>query len=455
MEKNQDKILLIGWDGSGGADTVVKGLKNGFEERGTQNKILYHNFGKRPYLQTPTGTQEFRDVNDFIESGLLPEYMTIHSHLITFTGDEIVKMRRQSSQAPLIYTAHSIAPHDILNSNAANKKIFEGLPPHVQARQLENMKSSQLPIVRESDKVTNMTRVGEEIYRRYFPEYAQKSILIPNGSDIYKMAERKDVAARAAELRQKFGNGTMVLYTGRLHKDKGVLDLADAFSRAKETKPELKLVYVGGSPDPSVPDVIKSRVKPEYRNDVFFEGWINDRSHLASEYMASDMVVLPSYYESFGLSALEGMMLGKPVIASDIDGMGDVFVKPWYAYGVQPGNVPQLQERLNYVASNPVEAQRNADRVKDAVVSRYSSDKIIDGVLGLYITTMVENMFRNPNTNITDIFGSYLKSIRYQPRNPDEMKEFGRLCLSLGEISEGQAYRDIGKMYMQEAGRGA
>jgi glycosyltransferase involved in cell wall biosynthesis len=105
---------------------------------------------------------------------------------------------------------------------------------------------------------------------------------------------------------------------------------------------------------------------------------------MAAYYGASDVVVLPSYHESFGLTALEGMMMGAPTIVSDVEGPRQLFVDPLLAYGVRPGSIEDITERVDFVLSNQGEARKNAEAVRRAVIDRYSIDRMVDNTMDLY-----------------------------------------------------------------------
>src|SRR5262249_19227040 len=119
---------------------------------------------------------------------------------------------------------------------------------------------------------------------------------------------------------------TVVLFVGRLSKEKGVIDLVHAWQNLARS--DAVLVLVG--PDmPSHP----WNVGPEARafvdsnglsDSVRFEGAAEDT---APFYRAADLFVQPSHFEAFGISAIEAMASGLTVVAARVGGLRD-FVKP-------------------------------------------------------------------------------------------------------------------------------
>lgn len=103
--------------------------------------------------------------------------------------------------------------------------------------------------------------------------------------------------------------GINMLFVGRFDPQKGLDLLLAALSEYKHDDLHLTVIgdnVIGG----------KSLVVPESTERVTFLGWI-PHEKLGSYYRACDVVVMPSRWEAFGLTAVEAMKYGKPVIASD------------------------------------------------------------------------------------------------------------------------------------------
>jgi D-inositol-3-phosphate glycosyltransferase len=118
----------------------------------------------------------------------------------------------------------------------------------------------------------------------------------------------------------------VVLFVGRLSTEKGVLDLLEAWRVLFGT--DALLVLVG--PDmPKHPwnagPAARAFVEEHELGDrVRFEGPTEDA---APFYRAADLFVQPSHFEAFGISAIEAMASGVPVVAARVGGLRD-FVKP-------------------------------------------------------------------------------------------------------------------------------
>ena len=83
-----------------------------------------------------------------------------------------------------------------------------------------------------------------------------------------------------------------------------------------------------------------------------FEGALA-RAALLSRYAACDLVVVPSRYESFGLTALEAMIFAKPCVASDAGGLGEVVTDSDTGLLTPPGDPAALTAALLRLVRDP------------------------------------------------------------------------------------------------------
>lgn len=109
--------------------------------------------------------------------------------------------------------------------------------------------------------------------------------------------------------------GKLVVYTGRLDRNKGLLDLVDAWAEYTSKHPASRLWLIGDGPDR---DVIFDRIEQRnLRGRIVLPGSFDDVDVILQ---AADLFVLPSYAEGLSLSVLEAMAQHLPVVASDIPG---------------------------------------------------------------------------------------------------------------------------------------
>jgi len=132
----------------------------------------------------------------------------------------------------------------------------------------------------------------------------------------------------AESLRTKFGDKVVILYVGRLIKQKGVRFLIHAFAKLRKEYNNVILIIVGeGEERRFLEELCK---KYNMRDSVIFTGAV-DRDIKTAYYMISDIVVRPSITsrvpEEWGLVINEAISLGKPVIVSNATGVAYDIVK--------------------------------------------------------------------------------------------------------------------------------
>ena len=181
--------------------------------------------------------------------------------------------------------------------------------------------------------------------------------------------------ADPARFRQKFGlaaDTPFILYVGRLAPSKNVPELLDYFLAYKKNQPSsLKLVLMGKGDItiPQHPDLVQTGFVTEQEK---FDG-------LA----ASSFVVVPSIYESLSMLALEGWLMGKPVL---VNGHCTVLKQQCRRSnaGLYYWNEAEFGLLVDYLLAHPVESQLLGRAGQRFVAENYSWDV----VLGKYETAL-------------------------------------------------------------------
>jgi len=150
---------------------------------------------------------------------------------------------------------------------------------------------------------------------------AARVAVIPCGVDT-DLFTRGDAAAARAAL--GLDAGPLLLYVGRIAPIKGLETLLDAVGCLRGAGTPAHLAVIGGETDEPADgheaDVRRRAAALGLGDAVSFVG-AQPQERLRDWYVATDVTVLPSYYESFGMVALEAMACGSPVVASRVGGL--------------------------------------------------------------------------------------------------------------------------------------
>ena len=171
------------------------------------------------------------------------------------------------------------------------------------------------------------------------------------------------------KLRKQFNinkNQWVFMYLGRLKKDKGIIDLIEAFLKIKKEKNTL-LFLVGDD---------EENLKKKYNSDsrILFLPH-NDKPEDIIQ--VCDTFCLPSYREGFGVSVIEASSLKKPIISSDIYGLKDTVVKEKTGLLFQAGDIEKLKTLLIYAINNKTKMKEMGSNGRDYVEENFSEEKIL------------------------------------------------------------------------------
>ncbi|MDH4206632.1 MAG: glycosyltransferase, partial [Desulfobacteraceae bacterium] len=172
------------------------------------------------------------------------------------------------------------------------------------------------------DQIVLPTQKEKEYLIQYYNAPVDKIRIVPCGVNLElfkpldKTSARRDLSFSTNDL--------IILYVGRYTPIKGLDRLFKAFRNLAHLS-HLRLVMVGGDGEHSpMLRQLQSKAKALHiENRVMFVGRV-DQETLPQYYSAADVLVVPSYYESFGLVALEALACGTPVVTTSVGAMEDI-----------------------------------------------------------------------------------------------------------------------------------
>jgi glycosyltransferase involved in cell wall biosynthesis len=176
----------------------------------------------------------------------------------------------------------------------------------------------------------------------------------------------------------------IVLYTGRIEYRKGTLVLLRSMTSVVEQTPDVQLV-IAGERHVSISERTLARVLDEdgIRPAVRLLGHVPWRQ-LPQWYRQASVFVMPSYYETFGISVLEAMAFGLPVVATSAGGLPEVVEDGVTGILVPPGDPRALSEAITELLRDSRLRRRLGEAGRERVQTEFAVESIVDRTLDLY-----------------------------------------------------------------------
>jgi N-acetyl-alpha-D-glucosaminyl L-malate synthase BshA len=194
--------------------------------------------------------------------------------------------------------------------------------------------------------------------------------VIPNFLDCEAYRRKPDPGLRA-RLCPPERYDSLVIHISNLRPVKRVGVALDVFRRIRR-RVRARFVVVGDGPDRA--DVERQVAEDALEDDVVFLGEQDDLVPLLS---ISDLFLLPSIQESFGLAALEAMACGVPVVASKVGGLPEIIEDGVTGFVCPPDEVDGMADRGVALLTDSHLHARVADHASRMVRTIYSTERVV------------------------------------------------------------------------------
>jgi glycosyltransferase involved in cell wall biosynthesis len=237
--------------------------------------------------------------------------------------------------------------------------------------------------MRRGDAFVAMSRVIEdEMHAAGVP--GERIRRIPHGVDL--VAFRPASSEEKSELRKRLGlpPGTLLTYTGRLLKGKGLDVLLSAFIELAPRFPAARLMLVGSGAGQTltVEDDLRARAEASGLGDrVIFTGRVDN---VADYLRASDVFVFPSLFEALGISLVEAAACGLPCVASDTGGIVDVVDHEGTGLLHTPGDAARLAADLERILTDGDLARRLGAAARERAEREFDLDVSLERYRALF-----------------------------------------------------------------------
>ena len=286
----------------------------------------------------------------------------LHSNNV---GEEAAPIAARVAAVPrIVGTLHVDPSYDLLGAHDA---------PRYRALQRRSLTALDLAIA-VSDSTASMWRH----HLGLTPTDAPKTVVIPNGIRLDRLARRRDMAAAKADLGLP-ATDLVIGSIGRLDYAKGYIDLIEALPAVVAAVPEVRFVHAGQGPLAETLRREAARLGVAERIT-----WLGFRPDVRDLLEAADVYVQPSWCEAQGLGVLEAAALSVPVVATAVGGLPETLHDGQAGWLAAPRDPAALAQRLIEALQSPELRRRHATALLDRVHRHYTQDHMVTTTMAQY-----------------------------------------------------------------------
>lgn len=345
---------------------------------------------------------EFMDemLNDFHEftreEGL--QYDLVHTHYYV-EGAFGMRLCREL-QVPQFHTFHSLGKVKL------NHEQLQGLASasdYVDRLQIESQ------LMETADVLVATSPHEAQDFSEWYGHNNRNTTIVPCGLDpgLFRCKGR----TRAREELKLPQNKRIALYVGRLDPRKGLETLMYAYRsllfEMKSEQEKVLLVVVGGNLDPAACDEELKQFRqmaatlqiPEWngsRGNILFSG-CHPQPIVSKFYSAADFTVVPSYYEPFGMVAIETQACGTPAIVSAVGGLRYAVEDECGGLHARPYSPADLAEKMLRMVKDEAFCRSMGRQGRQRVMQKFTWNAVTDELISEYESTLTKKHRRAAN----------------------------------------------------------
>lgn len=229
------------------------------------------------------------------------------------------------------------------------------------------------------------TLIREQITKKPLQKIHNGNI---NGIDLEYFSRTPEIQATAQELRGQIGGDFIFVFVGRIVRDKGMIELVDAFERLNQEHPSSRLLLVGSTEpelDP-LPDATSKKI--ESNHNIYQAGWQTDvRPWLA----ASDAFAFGSYREGFPNVVLQAGAMDLPSVVTDINGCNEIIIEGKNGYIVPKQDSEALYQGMKKLYEDRAKTKEISEVAREMIATRYKQEDIWQATLEMYQSLIIKN----------------------------------------------------------------
>ncbi len=296
---------------------------------------------------------------------------------------------------------HNISQHVpvIRNKNREARIVL-----HMHCEWLTQLKRADIARrIDQTDAVFGCSSYIIDKIRERFPEFSQKCCVVYNGVDVDKFSP--SVTGPDGKQGGDKESGRL-LFVGRVTPEKSIHRLIEAVEIVAESRPGIRLDIVGPdaetpreyivdlSDDPRVKSLnswydgnyyqrLKKKAGEGENSRVRFVGLVHP-DNLVDYYRGADLLVNPSVSESFGMSLVEAMSCGVPVLATKVGGMPEIVDPGVTGALVEPDDAEVLARAILGQLDSSTNREQSGSACRNRAVDLFSWDRVAESVARAY-----------------------------------------------------------------------
>jgi glycosyltransferase involved in cell wall biosynthesis len=259
-------------------------------------------------------------------------------------------------------TMHNIIKSDLSASNFKNWYTMSTLLAYIPISHFEKR------CVSEAERVICVSKATEKIVKEAYGKKDDSFEVVYNGLDPNTLVP--------VNLDYKTKDKDYILYTGLFIARKGI----DNILKVAKILNKMDFVLVGTGP---LFNKYKSMANRLGVDNVLMTGKIL-RFELLKRYREARIFLFPTYFDTFGISVLEAMFSGLPVVSTNVGGIPELITHEVEGILVPPGDIDAMVKWIRKLMNDECLRERLAKAAKDKANKEFTIEKNVDKLLELY-----------------------------------------------------------------------
>lgn len=370
----------------GGPFIAIKELAKKLSEKGIKVKVLSpipKNYNKKKLEFTKELSFEVEYIEEQLPRFIMPSFSMNFFNAIKNSMPDIIHLNMPfdfyNIATFLLDKKYILSTRGSFMKEAYNMKVFKKIKKDLY------MKIIGKKILQKASLIHVLTDEEEKHFLEFYPEFKSKIKIIPNGLDfsMYDNFNNNELTQKYPHLIGK----KIILFLSRINWKKGLDILIKGFAKLYQERKDIHLVIVGKDDGDNYEKKVKHWVDAcNISESVTFMGLLTGNDKL-SVFYNSDVFILPSYSENFGVAVVEAMACKLPIIVSDKVGIAND-IRDYKAGFVINASVEGVYTGLKYYLDNTNEFKKMAENGKKYVMDKYDINITADKMIDLYSEVM-------------------------------------------------------------------